>query len=301
MVCEHYKLNNEHQHLRLLYLCWIFIRWLQIAAWLCAMTATPCTRSSPTKWTPWCPSWWWRRCQTPPMKWLVALTSKSKRLRKWLSCLWNTQSCLRLWELHSPRWVIHRTTASAVSREEAVHFRPVSLQSVVFLCCFDLLQGVLLYGPPGTGKTLLARAVAHHTDCTFIRVSGSELVQKFIGEGEPRLRPFRSPARQSDWTTAFTPCSFLPCRRSNGARALCDGSRTRSIDHLHGRDRLHRVLPPGGRLGWRQRGAENNAGTPQPAGWIWSHQEHQGTTDDRITPDKRFSLSYAASEFVFLN
>lgn len=35
-------------------------------------------------------------------------------------------------------------------------------------------KGVLLYGPPGTGKTLLARAVAHHTDCTFIRVSGSE-------------------------------------------------------------------------------------------------------------------------------
>ena len=32
-------------------------------------------------------------------------------------------------------------------------------------------KGVLLYGPPGTGKTLLARAVAHHTDCCFIRVS----------------------------------------------------------------------------------------------------------------------------------
>lgn len=42
---------------------------------------------------------------------------------------------------------------------------------------------MLLYGPPGTGKTLLARAVAHHTKCTFIRVSGSELVQKYIGEG----------------------------------------------------------------------------------------------------------------------
>ena len=41
---------------------------------------------------------------------------------------------------------------------------------------------MLLYGPPGTGKTLLARAIAHHTACTFIRVSGSELVQKFIGE-----------------------------------------------------------------------------------------------------------------------
>lgn len=52
------------------------------------------------------------------------------------------------------------------------------------LFCPVCVQGVLLYGPPGTGKTLLARAVAHHTDCTFIRVSGSELVQKFIGEGE---------------------------------------------------------------------------------------------------------------------
>jgi 26S proteasome regulatory subunit T6 len=41
---------------------------------------------------------------------------------------------------------------------------------------------VLLWGPPGTGKTLLARAVAHHTECTFIRVSGGELVQKYIGE-----------------------------------------------------------------------------------------------------------------------
>lgn len=49
-------------------------------------------------------------------------------------------------------------------------------------------KGVLLYGPPGTGKTLLARAVAHHTDCQFIRVSGSELVQKYIGEGARLVR-----------------------------------------------------------------------------------------------------------------
>ena len=45
-----------------------------------------------------------------------------------------------------------------------------------------------MYGPPGTGKTLLARAIAHHTDCTFIRVSGSELVQKYIGEGARMVR-----------------------------------------------------------------------------------------------------------------
>ncbi|KAK8515500.1 hypothetical protein V6N13_139522 [Hibiscus sabdariffa] len=52
----------------------------------------------------------------------------------------------------------------------------------------EIKEGVLLYGTPGTGKTLLARAVAHHTDCTFIRVSGSELVQKYIGEGSRMVR-----------------------------------------------------------------------------------------------------------------
>ena len=57
-------------------------------------------------------------------------------------------------------------------------------------------KGVLLYGPPGTGKTLLARAVAHHTDCTFIRVSGSELVQKYIGE--VRSRPFGIASARTD-------------------------------------------------------------------------------------------------------
>lgn len=44
-------------------------------------------------------------------------------------------------------------------------------------------KGVLLFGPPGTGKTLLAKAVAHSTNSTFIEIVGSELVQKFIGEG----------------------------------------------------------------------------------------------------------------------
>ena len=70
-------------------------------------------------------------------------------------------------------------------------------------------KGVLLYGPPGTGKTLLARAVAHHTDCTFIRVSGSELVQKYIGEGSRMVRELfvmarcvLLAARASPWCTS---------------------------------------------------------------------------------------------------
>lgn len=49
-------------------------------------------------------------------------------------------------------------------------------------------KGVLLYGPPGTGKTLLAKAVAHETNATFIRVIASEFVQKFIGEGARLVR-----------------------------------------------------------------------------------------------------------------
>ncbi|CAG7875330.1 unnamed protein product [Brassica rapa] len=47
----------------------------------------------------------------------------------------------------------------------------------------DPPKGLLCYGPPGTGKTLLARAVANRTDACFIRVIGSELVQKYVGEG----------------------------------------------------------------------------------------------------------------------
>ena len=50
----------------------------------------------------------------------------------------------------------------------------------------DPPRGVLLYGPPGTGKTMLAKAVAHHTSASFIRVVGSEFVQKYLGEG-PRM------------------------------------------------------------------------------------------------------------------
>eukprot|EP01059_Diplonema_ambulator_P035006 TRINITY_DN8110_c0_g2_i1.p1 TRINITY_DN8110_c0_g2~~TRINITY_DN8110_c0_g2_i1.p1 ORF type:complete len:424 (+),score=122.90 TRINITY_DN8110_c0_g2_i1:80-1273(+) len=50
----------------------------------------------------------------------------------------------------------------------------------------DPPRGVLMYGPPGTGKTMLAKAVAHHTNAAFVRVVGSEFVQKYLGEG-PRM------------------------------------------------------------------------------------------------------------------
>ena len=51
-----------------------------------------------------------------------------------------------------------------------------------------LAQGVILEGVPGTGKTLLAKAVAHHTSATFLRVVGSELIQKYPGDGPKLVR-----------------------------------------------------------------------------------------------------------------
>ena len=64
-------------------------------------------------------------------------------------------------------------------------------------------KGVLLHGPPGTGKTLLARAVAHETNAHFLRVVGSELVQKYIGEGARLVRELFDLARKKAPTIIF--------------------------------------------------------------------------------------------------
>ncbi|MGB9792257.1 MAG: CDC48 family AAA ATPase [Thermacetogeniaceae bacterium] len=57
-------------------------------------------------------------------------------------------------------------------------------------------KGILLYGPPGTGKTLIARAVASETDCHFIHVNGPEIMNKYYGESEARLRQVFDEARK---------------------------------------------------------------------------------------------------------
>ncbi|WP_436923931.1 proteasome-activating nucleotidase Pan1 [Halosimplex amylolyticum] len=67
----------------------------------------------------------------------------------------------------------------------------------------DPPSGVLLHGPPGTGKTMLAKAVANQTDATFIKMAGSELVHKFIGEGAKLVRDLFELARQHEPSVLF--------------------------------------------------------------------------------------------------
>lgn len=54
-----------------------------------------------------------------------------------------------------------------------------------------------MYGPPGTGKTMMAKAVAGESDATFIRVVGSEFVQKYLGEGPKMVRDVFKMAREN--------------------------------------------------------------------------------------------------------
>ena len=67
----------------------------------------------------------------------------------------------------------------------------------------DPPTGVLLHGPPGTGKTMLAKAVANQTDATFIKMAGSELVRKFIGEGARLVRDLFELAAENEPAIIF--------------------------------------------------------------------------------------------------
>ncbi|ODQ64754.1 26S proteasome subunit P45 [Nadsonia fulvescens var. elongata DSM 6958] len=67
----------------------------------------------------------------------------------------------------------------------------------------DPPRGVLLYGPPGTGKTMLVKAVANSTTASFIRVNGSEFVQKYLGEGPRMVRDVFRLARENSPSIIF--------------------------------------------------------------------------------------------------
>ncbi|WP_048147867.1 CDC48 family AAA ATPase [Palaeococcus ferrophilus] len=64
-------------------------------------------------------------------------------------------------------------------------------------------KGILLYGPPGTGKTLLAKAVANESEANFIGIRGPEVLSKWVGESEKRIRDIFRKARQAAPTVVF--------------------------------------------------------------------------------------------------
>ena len=77
------------------------------------------------------------------------------------------------------------------------------LQLYINLASADDMQGVILYGEPGTGKTLLAKAVANSTSATFLRVVGSELIQKYLGDGPKLVRELFRVAEELAPTIVF--------------------------------------------------------------------------------------------------
>mmetsp|Transcript_6143 Transcript_6143/g.14860 ORF Transcript_6143/g.14860 Transcript_6143/m.14860 type:complete len:391 (+) Transcript_6143:84-1256(+) len=86
--------------------------------------------------------------------------------------------------------------------KEAVEL-PLTHQHLYAQIGIDPPCGVLLYGPPGTGKTMLAKAVANQTTATFIRVVGSEFVQKYLGEGPRMVRDVFRLARENEPSIVF--------------------------------------------------------------------------------------------------
>lgn len=122
----------------------------------------------------------------------------------------------------------------------------------------DPPKGVLLHGPPGTGKTLIARAVASETDAYFTSISGPEIMGKFYGESEGRLRSIFEDAQKHSPAIIFIDeiDSIAPKREEMGSEkqverrvvaqllALLDGLESRGKVIVIGATNIPNVLDP---------------------------------------------------------
>ena len=116
-------------------------------------------------------------------------------------------------------------------------------------------KGVILYGAPGTGKTLLAKAVANQTSATFLRIVGSELIQKYLGDG-PRL------VRQL--FQVYTPRLALQI----SSNPFAGRRRERTINCFHRRDRCDRYEAIRVYIRRRARSPKDHVGASKSARWV---------------------------------
>jgi len=94
---------------------------------------------------------------------------------------------------------------------------PLSEPGVFTRLGIDPPKGVLLHGPPGTGKTLIARAVANEVDATFITVDGPEIMSKYKGESEERLREvFERASEEAPAIIFFDELDSIAGKRDDG-------------------------------------------------------------------------------------
>lgn len=147
---------------------------------------------------------------------LVVLISKSKKLKNLSNFHLHIQNTMKRWELNRQKVIIFSFInqlefclknadwcwCTIISNKVILSSRLwkyIILETQIFRIChenplfsslelFRVISGVILYGCPGTGKTLLAKAVANQTSATFLRVVGSELIQKYLGDGPKMVR-----------------------------------------------------------------------------------------------------------------
>ena len=94
---------------------------------------------------------------------------------------------------------------------------PLSRPDLFARLGIDPPKGVLLHGPPGTGKTLIAKAVANEVDATFISISGPEVMSKYKGESEERIREvFEAAARDAPAIVFFDEIDSVAPKREGG-------------------------------------------------------------------------------------
>jgi len=208
--------------------------------------------------------------------------------------------------------VIHYEDIGGLSREislirEMIEI-PLRYPKVFERLGIDPPKGVLLYGPPGTGKTLLARAVASEVDAHFVPLSGPEVMSKFYGDSEKKIREIFDSARQKAPSIIFIDeiDSIAPKRQETSGEVerrvtaqlltMMDGLASRGqvvvIGATNIPDAIDQALRRGGRFD-----REIEIGIPDRVGRLEIYHVHTRTMP--LAPDVNLE-SYAELSYGFV-